>query len=82
VKLYPDAIDTNYFYGDFLLAEGDYTEAQAHLEKAHRAPIRPTLRISDAKVKQEAAEALANARARKPARSDFFSLFTPNFDKN
>lgn len=80
VKLYPEGLDTNYFYGDYLLSVGDYARAEHYLAKASRAPIRPSLKVSDTRVKEETEQALADARARKPPRSDFFSIFTPSFD--
>jgi tetratricopeptide (TPR) repeat protein len=81
LKLYPDAIDTNYFYGDYLLDQGDIAGARRYLEKASLAPIRPSLRVSDVQLKQETNQALADARNGNRSRSDFFSLFTPSFDK-
>jgi tetratricopeptide (TPR) repeat protein len=80
LHLYPEAIDSNYFYGDYLLSKGDYAEAAKFLEKAMRAPIRPSLIISDKKVRGEAGEALNAAKNKHPLRSDFFSFFTPSFD--
>ena len=81
LKLYPDAIDTNYFYGDFLLDQGDQAQARRYLERASRAPIRPSLRISDEQLRKETLEALADAQNGSRSHSDFFSLFTPSFDK-
>lgn len=82
VKLYPDAIDSNYFLGEFLLDQGDYDGALPYLEKSSRAPIRPSLRVSDEKLREENAEAMANARDHKPSPSDFFGLFTPSFGQD
>ena len=80
VKLYPGLIDTNYFFGDFLVDEGDTRGAIHYLERASRAPIRPNLKTSDSRLKVETDEALAALRSGKSSRSDFFSLFTPSFD--
>ena len=80
LHLYPDAIDSNYFFGDYLLSKGNYAEATTFLEKAVRAQIRPSLMISDKKVRAEAEEALNAAKNKRPLRSDFFSFFTPTFD--
>ncbi len=41
IKLNPDGIDPNYFYGDFLLEQGEYAKAREYLEKAMSAPARP-----------------------------------------
>ncbi len=81
VRLYPNGIDTNYFYGDYLLEEGDTARARIYLDKASHAPIRPSLKISDQQLKKETDQALADLTTGKSTRSDFFSLFTPSFDK-
>lgn len=81
VKLYPDAIDTNYFMGDYLLDQGELAEAKRYLEKASQAPIRPSLRISDEQIREETLQALADARSGDRSHGDFFSLFTPSFGK-
>jgi tetratricopeptide (TPR) repeat protein len=80
LKLYPDNIDTNYFYGDFLLEQGEYDQALPYLEKAHQAPIRPHMELSDRKLKEEIGKALVSARA-KQDRGDFFSAFEPDFKR-
>jgi tetratricopeptide (TPR) repeat protein len=36
----PSGIDSNYFYGDFLLEQGEYVKAREYLEKALAAPAR------------------------------------------
>lgn len=78
-RLFPKAIDTNYFLGDFLLSEGEYEQALRYLEIADRAEIRAESRISDLKLKEEVTQALADARARNDKRSDFFTQFIPSF---
>lgn len=80
LRLYPDAIDTNYFYGEYHLDAGDMDRARHYLGKASHAPIRESLRISDLKLKEEADRALAELRAGRSGHSDFFGLFTPAFD--
>ena len=80
LRLYPEAIDSNYFYGDYLLSKGNYAEATQYLEKATRAQLRPSLIISDKKVRAEAEEALSAAKNKRQVKSDFFSFFTPTFD--
>lgn len=79
LKLFPEAIDANYFYGEFLLGEGEHDLALKYLEKASRAPIRPDSRLSDAKLKEEVGKALADAQARKVGRSGFFRGLIPSF---
>ena len=79
VRLFPEGIDTNYFMGDILLEEGDPKAALPFLEKAAKAPIRPTLRVSDEKLHREAQEAVTLAQSGQTNRSEFFGQFTPSF---
>jgi tetratricopeptide (TPR) repeat protein len=81
VKLYPDALDANYFLGDFWLHEGDYDKALAYLEKAGKAPIRASQRLSDSKIKEQLSVALNAARKRDDTHSDFFSDLLPSFEE-
>jgi tetratricopeptide (TPR) repeat protein len=48
IRLAPAAIDTNYFYAEFLYDEGAYAQALKHLETAAKAPPRPGREIADA----------------------------------
>lgn len=73
LKLSPDGIDSNFFYGDYLLDRGVYDQALTFLEKADRAPIRAENRLSDLNVKKEVAKALIAARQRKEKGDGFFS---------
>lgn len=79
LKLYPDAIDSNYFYGDFLLSQDEYDKALPYLEKADRAPVRAGMQISDLKLKEEITKALADARTKNDNRTDFFTQIMPFF---
>lgn len=58
VRLFPDTMDANYFYGDFLLGEGELLKARQHLIKAQGAPLRPDMLIADRKMKQDVEIAL------------------------
>jgi len=53
LALNPDGIDPNYFYGDFLLEQKRYTEAEQALLKAQSAPGRPNRQLADAGRQQE-----------------------------
>jgi tetratricopeptide (TPR) repeat protein len=44
----PDAVDANYFMGDFLSGQGDKKQARMYLEKALQAPPRPGRADEDA----------------------------------
>ncbi|MCB1720761.1 MAG: hypothetical protein H6860_03670 [Rhodospirillales bacterium] len=59
LRLNPNGIDPNFFYGDFLLQDGRYKEAQSYLNKALQAPERPNRPLADAGRKQEIKAALA-----------------------
>jgi len=82
LRFFPDALDTNYFYGDFLLEQGDFRNALIHLEKAEKAPVRDDARLSDLQLKQELKQALKDARERNLDRSSFFSRFLAIFRKS
>ncbi len=43
----PAGLDPNYFYGEFLLDEGEDAAARRHLEKALQAPPRPNRAVAD-----------------------------------
>ncbi len=66
LSLNPDDIDANYFYGDFLLEEGEYQNALKAFEKALAAPPRPNRAIADEgrKVEIRAAQAKAESQLR------------------
>lgn len=59
----PDGIDPNYFYGDFLIDQGEYQEAVTVLTKALAAPPRPGRELADAGRRDEINKALAKARS-------------------
>ena len=64
LSLNPDGIDPNYFYGDFLLREKRYAEAEKALQKALAAPPRPGREVADAGRRQEAQALLEKTRAK------------------
>jgi tetratricopeptide (TPR) repeat protein len=59
----PDGIDSNYFYGDFLLQEKAYDEAEAALSRALAAPSRHNRPIADAGRRAEIEAALDKLRS-------------------
>jgi tetratricopeptide (TPR) repeat protein len=80
LKLFPEALDTNYFYGDFLMGQGEFRQAIPYLEKADKAPIRPQSRLSDLKLKEELKHRLKAAQEQNDD-GDFFSRLLPTFDE-
>ena len=62
LSLNPNGIDSNFFYGDFLLQDGRYDEAKAYLERALQAPARPGRELADAGRRQEIKAALAQVQ--------------------
>lgn len=60
----PDGIDSNYFYGDFLMEEGHYRGAVEAFERALRSAPRPGREVADAGRRAQIENALARARAR------------------
>jgi tetratricopeptide (TPR) repeat protein len=62
VQVNPDGIDPNYFYGDFLLEQGEYGKAREYLEKALSAPARPGREDADQGRRAEVQQLLEKAR--------------------
>jgi len=58
----PNGIDPNYFYGDFLVQQGQYADAVRVLEHAAAAPARPGREVGDRGRRAEVATLLAEAR--------------------
>ncbi|MDX2350481.1 MAG: hypothetical protein QNK32_08840 [Porticoccus sp.] len=54
----PEGIDTNYFFGDYLIHEKRYQEARTYLLKAKSAGPRPNRPLADAGRQKEITEAL------------------------
>lgn len=79
IKLYPESLDTNYFYGDFLMDQGEFGKALYYLEKADKAPVRAQSSLSDLKLKSELKQLLKDARERNTNRDSFFSNLLPSF---
>lgn len=55
----PTGIDPNFFYGDFLLDQGDKAQAKVYLDKALAAPARPGREVADEGRRMEIRERLA-----------------------
>jgi len=57
--LNPDGIDSNYFYGSFLVEQKRYAEARTYLGKAQQAPARAGRALADSGRQQEITAVLA-----------------------
>jgi tetratricopeptide (TPR) repeat protein len=62
LQISPDAIDPNYFYGEFLYDNGDYANALRYLEIAQKAPPRPGREIADAGRQSEISALIAKTK--------------------
>lgn len=63
VTLNPDGIDPNFFYGEFLLKQGESEKAVEVLERALKAPARPGRELADKGRRAEVEALLTRARA-------------------
>lgn len=64
VQLFPNALDSNYFYGDYLYHQDKYKKAYKYLKRADQAPVRPQMALSDRQLKKDLAELLAKVKAK------------------
>lgn len=62
LSLNPSGIDPNFFYGDFLMEEGEYAMAISSFDKAMAAPLRPGREIADKGRREEISTLMAKAR--------------------
>lgn len=62
LEMNPDGIDSNYFYGVFLLDQQNYQQAEQYLMKAQQAPARPGRPLADQGRQQEIQQALQQVR--------------------
>lgn len=62
VKIDPKGSDSNYYYGDFLVDNGEFEAGRKHLEIAKNAPIRKGYEIQDKGRKAEINASLAKIR--------------------
>jgi len=59
LQLNTNGIDPNFFYGDFLMQDDKYSQAQQYFERALQAPDRPDRVLADAGRRQEIKAKLA-----------------------
>jgi tetratricopeptide (TPR) repeat protein len=65
LALNPDGIDSNYFYGSFLINQKRYADARLYLQKAQQATARPGRALADSGRQQEITKALASIANKK-----------------
>ena len=75
LQLNPDGIDSNYFYGDYLLQKGDYIKAEEAFNKAMLAPAREGREIADNGRRKEIEEALAKLKSQQAMAARKNTLF-------
>ena len=77
LKINPNGIDSNYFYGDFLLSNNRLNEAEKYFKRAIAIPARTEQFYADNQLKEEAKLALESTKERKisSSKSLFASLF-------
>lgn len=80
LKINPNSIDANYFYGEFLTSVNEIKEAQKYFAIASNAPARSEQKYADSKLKEEATTALKNSNTRKIShvKKIFLSLLSPD----
>lgn len=78
LKINPDSIEANYFYGDFLLNQNQPELAVNYFKKAISLPARKNQLFADKSLQKQAELALNNANERKTNTSKkiFLSLFS------
>lgn len=62
LALDPDGLDSNYFWGDYMLSKRDKAAARTYLQRALRAPHDPSRPVWDAGRRREVQALLAQAR--------------------
>jgi tetratricopeptide (TPR) repeat protein len=68
LKINPNGIDSNYFYGDFLLSNNKLNEAEKYFKRAIAIPARAEQAYADNQLKEDAKLGLKNTKERKISR--------------
>ena len=63
LEINPNGMDTNYWYGEFLLDDGRANDAITYLNRALKAPIRAERKVADEGRRKEIEAALAKAQS-------------------
>jgi tetratricopeptide (TPR) repeat protein len=83
LKINPNGIESNYFYGDFLLSSNNLNEAEKYFKRAIALPARTEQIYADNQLKEQARLALKNTKERRlsAAKGLFASLFNSESTK-
>lgn len=65
LKINPNGIESNFFYGDFLLSNNNLNEAEKYFKRATTIPARPEQLYADNQLKEQARLALKNIKERR-----------------
>lgn len=76
LQLNPQGLDQNYFYGDFLMSQGDYTGAIKAFNQALAAPVIRERPVFDAGRRQEVRMALNQAKTQKNQKNDYAGIIS------
>jgi Tfp pilus assembly protein PilF len=76
LQLNPNGLDQNYFYGDFLMSQGNFAEAIKAFEQALTAPVERGRPVFDAGRRQEVRVALKEAKAQKNQKNDYAGIIS------
>lgn len=74
LQLNPDGVDSNYFYGDYMLKKGKYAKAEEAFNKALHAPAREGREVADQGRHKEIEEDLAKLKSQQTLAGNKTSL--------
>jgi tetratricopeptide (TPR) repeat protein len=77
LKISPDAVDSNYYFGDFLLSQGKPSEAARYFTKVLKSPISDETRLGKRKLREKAKLALNNTTDNKISKAEQ-TLYQPS----
>ncbi|MEI6066268.1 MAG: tetratricopeptide repeat protein [Methylococcaceae bacterium] len=80
LKINPNGIESNYFYGDFLLSNNNFNEAEKYFKRALAIPARAEQFYADNQLKEQARMALKNTHESRISATKglFASVFNSN----
>ena len=76
LKINPQGIDSNYFYGEFLMTQNKPNQAAKYLRKAVNIPVAAGLSSTTLELRTKAKHALRDIQASIVSKNTFFSILT------